>query len=261
MRKYKKISCLFTATTLLGVAVFCGMQLYQHNQQINVQEQIFEKIATDLEENTEKIQKEKTLTEAAPVSKGEDVLPQYQELHLANEDMVGWLSIPDTSINYPVMQTVQQPNFYLKRNFEKEYSDLGVPFLQENCDPLTSDNLIIYGHHINGGRMFGTLDNYKSESFYESHRIIHFDTLTEQKEYEVLIVFKTVAYSSEAFRYYDFVKAKDEKEFNDYLSNCKKLSFYDTGVSAQYGNKLLTLSTCEYSAENGRLVVVAKEIT
>ena len=172
--------------------------------------------------------------------------------------MVGWISIDGTTINYPVMQTKDNPNYYLKRNFEKEYSDLGTPYIQEDCDLLSSDNLIIYGHHISGNRMFGALEDYKSKSFYEEHKTIHFDTLTQQGEYEIVAAFKTVAYSSEGFRYYDFVRAESEEEFNAYVETCRELALYDTGVTAEYGDKLITLSTCEYSAANGRLVVVAK---
>lgn len=187
-------------------------------------------------------------------------LAKYQELYLQNEDMVGWISIAGTTINYPVMQSRNNPNFYLKHNFEKDYSDLGTPYVQENCDIAESDNLVIYGHHIKGGKMFGALEDYKSKSFYEEHKTIQFDTLTEQTEYEIVAVFKTVAYSSEGFRYYDFVDAENEEEFNSYVGKCKELALYDTGVTAEYGDRLITLSTCEYSAQNGRLVVVAKKV-
>ena len=108
--------------------------------------------------------------------------------------------------------------------------------------------------------MFGALEEYKSQSFYEEHKSVQFDTLTQHNEYEVIAVFKTVAYSSEGFRYYDFVNAEDEDEFNAYVEKCKELALYDTGVTAEYGDRLITLSTCEYSAQNGRLVVVAKKV-
>lgn len=186
-------------------------------------------------------------------------LPSTASCFLQNSDMVGWISIAGTTINYPVMQTPDNPNYYLKHNFEKEYSDLGVPYMQEDCSISDSDNLIIYGHHIKGQKMFGALEDYKSQSFYEEHKTIQFDTLTERGEYEIIAVIKTVAYSSEGFRYYDFVKAESEADFTAYLDKCKELALYDTGVSAKYGDKLITLSTCEYSANNGRLVVVAKK--
>ena len=198
--------------------------------------------------------------EGVMFSEDKDYLAEYLELYRQNEDMVGWIAIDGTKLNYPVMQTKNNPNFYLKRNFEKEYSDLGVPYIQENCDILNSDNLIIYGHHIKGGKMFGALESYKSKSFYEKHKTIQFDTLTEQAEYEIVAVFKTVAYSAEGYRYYDFVNAETEEAFAEYVAKCKELALYDTGVSAEYGDKLITLSTCEYSAQNGRLVVVAKKV-
>ena len=177
------------------------------------------------------------------------------------EGMHGGWQTSGTKLNYPVMQTPNNPNFYLKHNFEKAYSDLGTPYIQENCNIAESDNLVIYGHHIKGGKMFGALNDYKSKSFYEEHKTILFDTLTEQAEYEIVAVFKTVAYSSEGFRYYDFVNAENAEAFDEYIAKCKELALYDTGVSAEYGDRLITLSTCEYSAQNGRLVVVAKKVS
>ena len=169
-------------------------------------------------------EKEPPRDKDTPVSEGEDILVKYKELYLQNEDMVRWVAIDGTSINYPVMQSKNNPNFYLKHNFEKEYSDFGVPYIQEDCDLAASDNLVIYGHHIKGGRMFGALEDYKSKSFYEKHETIRFDTLTERAGYKIIAVFKTVAYSSEGYRYYDFVNAENEKEFDAYVGKCKELA-------------------------------------
>ena len=256
MKNNKSIICVVAAVCLLGTAAFCGFRIYHHYAQVDEQTEAFEEIA----EMVEQAPTEETVPDDTPVSEGEDVLAKYQELYLQNEDMVGWISIAGTTINYPVMQSRNNPNFYLKHNFEKEYSDLGTPYVQENCDIAESDNLVIYGHHIKGGKMFGALEDYKSKNFYEEHKTIQFDTLTEQTEYEIVAVFKTVAYSSEGFRYYDFVDAENEEEFNYYVGKCKELALYDTGVTAEYGDRLITLSTCEYSAQNGRLVVVAKKV-
>ena len=257
VKNYKTIFCIAAAVAFLGAAFFCGYKIYSHYQQIDEQTEAFAEIA-EVVENA-KPEEEPPKDKDTPVSEGEDILAKYKELYLQNEDMAGWISIGGTTINYPVMQSRNYPNFYLKYNFEKEYSDLGVPYIQEDCDILTSDNLIIYGHHIKGGRMFGALEDYKSKGFYERHKTIQFDTLTEQAEYEIIAVFKTVAYSSQGYRYYDFVNAENKKEFDAYVGKCKELALYDTGVTAEYGDKLITLSTCEYSAQNGRLVVVAKK--
>ena len=197
-------------------------------------------------------------------SDGKTFIPEYQELYLQNNDVVGWIKVEDTKINYPVMQSKDNPDFYLKHGFDKSYSDYGCPYVQENCDmELSSDNIIIYGHHMNDGSMFTGLMKFKDKSFWENHKTISFDTLTDRQTYEVLAVFKTVVYtdSSDSFKYYHFVNAETPEDFSAYVDKCKKLSLYDTDVTAEYGDKLLTLSTCEYSRANGRLVVVAKLIT
>ena len=184
---------------------------------------------------------------------------KYAKVYAANSDFVGWISIAGTNIDYPVMQTKTNPNFYLKHNFEKTYSNYGVPYVQENCDIGLSDNLIIYGHHMKSSAMFSDLQKYEKESFYKQHSVIHFDTLDGYGEYVIIAVFKTTAYSEQGFGYYNFVNASGAAEFNEYIANCKKLALYDTGVTAEYGDKLITLSTCEYSQEEGRLAVVAKK--
>ncbi len=255
--KRKKLKRIRTAAFVLAVvmlivtAAFCLGNLITHDAEVHRQEEIFDELAETAEETP--------IVESAPDGE-EETLSNFETLLQKNSDMVGWISVSGTNINYPVMQTKNNPNYYLKRNFNKEYSDLGVPYVQENCDLAASDNIIIYGHHIKGGKMFGSLDKFTSKFFYEKHKIIQFNTLTEQSQYQIIAVFKTIAYSASGFRYYDFVNAEDEADFNAYVSRCKELALYDTGVTAKYGDKLLTLSTCKRFAENGRLVVVAKKI-
>ena len=214
----------------------------------------------NLIETVEKIDTEKdTMT----YSQDKSFLSDYQALYLRNNDMVGWIKIEDTKINYPVMQSKDNPNFYLKHGFDKSYTDYGCPYVQENCDvDIPSDNLIIYGHNMKDSSMFSGLMKYTDKSFWESHKTIRFDTLTEKCNYEVIAVFKTVVYtdSPESFKYYQFINADTRDEFNAYITKCKELTLYDTGVTAEYGDKLITLSTCEYSRNNGRMVVVAKKI-
>ena len=188
-------------------------------------------------------------------------LRKYEELFQKNNDMAGWIKIEDTPINYPVMYTPDNPDYYLKHSFSKESSAYGVPYIAEYCNPSEpSDNVIIYGHHMNNGSMFTGLLKYADKSFYQQHKMIHFDTLTETGEYEVLSVFKTTVYNDTGFPYYLFSYAETEEDFVDYVKQCKELSLYETGMTAEYGDKLLTLSTCEYSNTNGRFVVVAKKL-
>ena len=195
---------------------------------------------------------------AQPVQPQEPtMLARYEALYRENDDLVGWIKIDGTNINYPVVQSKDAPNFYLKHDFEKNYTDYGCPYAQQNCDvQAPSDNVVLYGHNMKDGTMFCDLTNYKSESFWAQHRTIQFDTLTQKNEYTVIAAFKGEA--DELFAYNAFVDAATPEEFDAYVAAVKELALYDTGISAAYGDKLITLSTCEYSFENGRMVVVAK---
>lgn len=182
-----------------------------------------------------------------------------QKLYELNNDFIGWLTIENTNISYPVMQTdSNRKDYYLRKNFYKQYSQLGTPYIAEYCNVRESDNLIIYGHHIKNNQMFGELENYKKKEFYNNHKVINFNTIYENADYEIISVFKTVAYTG--FEYYKFVNSNSKQEFDTFIKKCKELSFYETEKTAEYGDKLITLSTCEYSNKNGRLVVVAKKL-
>ena len=246
LKRIRITALVLSAVMLIVTAAFCLGNLITHDAEVHRQEAIFDELAEAAEET--------------PIDSEKSSETSFESLFTENSDMVGWIFIEGTGINYPVMQTRNNPNYYLKRNFNKEYSNLGVPYVQENCDLSASDNIIIYGHHIKGGKMFGSLDKFTSKNFYEKHKVIQFNTLTEQSQYQIIAVFKTVAYSASGFRYYDFVNAEDEADFNAYVGRCKELALYDTGVTAKYGDGLLTLSTCKRFTENGRLVVVAKKI-
>ena len=189
------------------------------------------------------------------------LLPEFKDLYLMNNDIVGWLKIPGMDVDYPVMQTPEEADYYLKRDFYKEYSQHGSLYVREVCDVNTpSDNVIIYGHRMRDGSMFGKLEKYVEKSYFEENPYIYFDTLTELHTYQIIAVFKTTVTKDNGFDYYTFVNAAGEEEFNEYVSTCQELALYNTGETAQYGEKLITLSTCEYSQANGRLVVVAKRI-
>ena len=190
------------------------------------------------------------------------VQPTSRNLYLENSDMIGWIQIEGTSIDYPVMQTPADPNYYLKHDFEKNYTDYGCPFMQADCDALApSDNLIIYGHNMEDGSMFADLAKYGSKDFWQSHKTVWFDTELGSSAYEIFAVIHTTvqADDADAFPFYRFVDAASPEEFADYVSACKAQALYDTGISAQYGDKLLTLSTCDNITDNGRLLVIAKQ--
>ena len=192
------------------------------------------------------------------------VLNPYAESFLANEDMAGWLIIPGTNIDYPVMWTPGDENYYLYKEFNKNANDNGCLLLDtdSSLDPLTT-NLIIHGHNMKSGAMFGNLTDHEKEDYYKEHKQIILHTKECQKNYEVIAVFRSQVYkkSDDVFKFYKFFEATTEEEFDDFYNNIKDLSLYDTGITAEYGDKLLCLSTCEYTLNNGRLVVVAKRIS
>lgn len=195
------------------------------------------------------------------------VLDEYKTLYNKNKSLIGWLKIADTNgeevfIDYPVMQS-QDKEYYLTHNFYQEYDKNGSIFLDPECDVVhRSTNLIIYGHHMKSGEMFGNLDRYSSEEFFENHRYIQFDTIYEKGTYEVMYVFRSRIYNEDeiVFKYYQFINVDSEAEFYSNMNEMAQMSLYDTGVSAVYGDELLTLSTCDYQETNGRFVVVAKRI-
>lgn len=192
-----------------------------------------------------------------------EILPEYQELYNENEDLIGWIKINDMVIDYPVMQTVDDPIFYNHMNWNKEYSKSGLPLIDARCT-LDSENIIIYSHHMKDGTMFGSLKKYTSETFYNEHQIIEFDTIYEKAEYQIIAVLLAKAYyytepNEKDFVFYDYINMNEE-QFDEYINHIKNLSIYDTGVTAEYGDKLITLCTCYYHTQDGRLLVVAKKV-
>lgn len=186
------------------------------------------------------------------------VLPEFAQLYTMNNDLVGWIRIPDTRIDYPIMQTPDRTDYYLRRNFEKKKATHGCIYAKEECDLATSDNVTIYGHYMRNGSMFAALGNYTTQAFWEEHKIILLDTLTQRRRYEIFAVFLTTASVGKGFSYHTFIQANSAQDYDAFVSRCKELSLYDTGITPQYGEKLITLSTCEKNISNGRLVVVAR---
>ena len=184
-------------------------------------------------------------------------------LRKENPDTVAWLSVPGTPIDYPVVQC-KDVAFYLNHNFFLEPDAYGCLFVKEQADLQTpGTNFVIYGHNMRDGSMFGSLISYENRHFYENHKLIRLDTGRECREYEVMSVLKTHLFQNreDTFKYYQFYQANTEEEFKNYNQNLKALSLYDTGVTASYGDHFLTLSTCSSYVENGRLAVVARQIS
>lgn len=189
------------------------------------------------------------------------ILEKYAALYEKNKDLVGWLSIEDMKIDYPVMQN-EDDEFYLHHDFYGEDSKYGCLYVRKKADLEAGTNFIIYGHNMKDGSMFGDLDLYLEEDFYREHPVISFNTLDEERSYEIVAAFCSQVYDEEddVFKYYRFYEADTREEFDNFYDNIKALSLYDTGVEAAFGDTFLTLSTCAYHVTDGRFVVVAKRV-
>ena len=220
------------------------------NGKENVESESEEKGETISTENTEEVKQE---TER---------MLQVKELQGQNADIIGWIEIENTNINYPVLQGTNN-RYYMTHNYKKENSKNGSIFLDATYNwNIPSNNLLIYGHNLGNGMMFQELLKYEKESFYQEHPVIRFTTAEEDAEYEIISVFKSrVYYKSEknVFRYYYFINSKSEEEYNQFVKNAKNASLYSIDATANYGDQLITLSTCSYYVQDGRFAVVGRK--
>lgn len=240
----RKIVYTIITILLIGLVLISSYLIFKEKKQNEKQENTFEDLIEIVEENIENQEERKI-----------DINKLYEE----NKDIVGWLKIDNTTINYPIMQNINDPNYYLHRDFYKNYSSYGTPYMAKQCN-LNSDNIVIYGHHMKNNKMFGELEKYKSKDFYNNHKIITFTTLEKEYSYEIFAVFKTTVYTKNTFRYYENINFENKKIYNDFINICKDKSLYQTDIEIKDKEKLITLSTCEYSNKNSRLVIVARKI-
>jgi len=213
-------------------------------------------LTTDLESG-------RTVASSDTVENSGRVLKKYKSLYELNKDVVGWITIDGTKVDYPVMQTIFDEEYYLHRNYYKDEAKEGLPFMDSRCIiGRPSTNLIIYGHNMKNGSMFADLLKYESEDYYKDHKYIRFDTIYREAIYEIIAVFRTrVAFQDEnTFRFYNFIEADFDGEFYEYYDTIRSMSLYDIEAEAISSDYLLTLSTCEYTVEDGRFVIVARKI-
>lgn len=219
-------------------------------------------VAPDTE--TEASETEKQIAEIETEVTPPPILEEYAALHERNSEMVGWLKIDGTEIDYPVMQSgTDQADYYLSHTFDKEEDLNGTLFIDARNDIITRDtNVIIYGHNMKSGMMFGSIKKYLDEDYWKEHQTIEFNTIYAKASYQVIAVcLSKVEYQDEeVFRYYNFLKADSASDFNEYLSNIQQLMVFDETIDATYGDELLTLSTCNSYTEDGRMFLVAKKI-
>ncbi len=229
--------------------------MYTENIEISAASQT----AADTVGETPSLQTERDMTTGSGIPV---MLDKYVNLYRENNDLAGWISIEGMKIDYPVLQNADN-EYYLHHDFYGKDSKYGCLYVKNQADVDKGTNFIIYGHNMKDGSMFGDLDLYQKESFYKEHPRIAFDTLYEERTYDIIAVFRSQVYNAEddVFKYYQFYEAHTQEEFADFYNNIKALSLYDTGVEAVFGDTFLTLSTCAYHVQDGRFVVVAKRVS
>lgn len=276
----RKVLLVLAAVVLLGVAAWAIWGLGSSLQDHAEQDEIFQRLR--------KIATEDNPTDLGPGSRGEGIsaanepsqaveseeepelipIPEaastghdIQALQEENPECVAWISIEGTDIDYPVMWSPDDPDYYLDHSFEKTSNRHGVPFLDSRCNIDTADNLIIYGHHFTDGTMFSTLHKYESYSFCEDHPLIILETSEGVSQYRIAAVLR-VSGTVYPTRWSIFNSLyMDEVQFDEMAQEIEAQTLYSTGVSPVYGDHLLTLATCEYTQKNGRLAVVAVKET
>ena len=193
------------------------------------------------------------------------MIPEMAALREQNQDLAGWIKIDGTIIDYPVMYTPNDGEFYLYRTFEGEEDPTkqGCIFIDEHCvpDPRTT-NMLLHGHNMRKGTMFHSLVEYEDIDYYREHPTIKYTTLYDQEEYEIVYAFRSRVYDQDddVFKYYKFYQANTPEEFQAFVDGCRGLALYDTGIEPTFGDTFLTLNTCEYSQDNGRMVIVARKV-
>lgn len=192
--------------------------------------------------------------------KNEIKLKNYAILKEKNPHFAGWLQIEGTKLDYPVMHTPDDMEYYLRRAFDGSYAVSGTPFMDAACN-TDSRVVLIYGHHMNNGTMFAALHDYRDKEFWEKHKELSFDTVEAIRSYEVVSVFYTeIDPTGEKgmFDYYNYRGDLSDEDFDRFAQTVLQLSMYDTGAVISAEDRLVVLSTCSYHTEEGRLVLVAR---
>lgn len=181
-----------------------------------------------------------------------EILPEYKELVKKNPDLAGWIHIGGTNIDYPVMQTLEVPEYYIHRDFAGKNSYAGMIFVGGGNIMVEAEPLFLYGHNMKNGTMFSDLLKYQKKEFWEKNSIILLDTLLEHREYKIFSSF----YAAESdWELADgiFYTYKANKDFG---RRVKERGIYETDIVPKQNQSLLILVTCSYHRKDGRFVVV-----
>ena len=266
---------------LASVFLFCGVFLGKYYSKAQDTTNDYDQLASIYNQATEDVT-DPTRPSFDPTDPVEtqppEMLPNMKEVYALNNDLVGWISLPRLNIDYPVMQTPHSRDYYLYRDFFKNDNNTGCLYVRENCDVFKpSDNVVIYGHAMKTGDMFGRLFNFRNYSFWEKNQYFTFDTLYERHTYQIFSVFITsgTQYDNSGnhvgYPYHRLNDFPSAAAFDQFIADIKGAAFtgtdpyvgrclFETGITPQFGDKLVCLSTCEYTLNDGRLVIMGVQV-
>ncbi len=251
--KFRKILYVLLFAIMLSSAAYTCNYVVNRVEEEETFEEVRSKKSTVSVDNSESVDSEEYSEER------KEILEEYKGLHDKNKDLYGWIKIEDTPVDYPVMFTPEKEDFYLYKDWNKVETKSGSIFIAADTK-ADSENVIIYGHNMKSKKMFGSLKKYvNNKDYYEEHKYIQFDTLYEKGTYQIISVVETVDYP-EGYRFYDHIELNSEEEFYEYIDNAKKNACYNIETTAEFGDQIITLSTCHGSSKDGRLLIIAKKI-
>lgn len=257
-QKSRKSSPVLTAIACLCAAVFVisTFLFIKACSQTGQEQQAFEVLK-------DSVQVSESSKDCIQEDGDDEIDSVYQALYKQNSDFIAWICVPGTSIDYPVMSTPDDPDYYLYRAFNKEESQSGTPFVGKGCN-LDSTALIIYGHNMVSGTMFGTLDRYDNIVFWSQHKRLTLTADEGQIKYEVFAAVRTQANSQEANSNcipFSMTGDLSKDNYNSLVTWLKDNSLFDTGLTPSYAEQILLLATCSYHTDDGRFVLAARRVS
>lgn len=252
MKKPALMVLLSFSVLFLIAAWMIVKELRSQKEDINNFKQLSELITVDptVPDETYPPSQPQASEPASPASPVRDLTPLFQR----NEDCAGWLTVAGTSVDYPVMHTPEDPQRYLHKNFDREYSAAGVPFIDGSCT-LECDNLVLYGHNMKNGTMFADITNYRKEDYGTAHPTVELETAQGIQRFSLFAVVQARNDDS----WYFFHTAANEAEFLARVAEIQSRALYHTGLQPVYGKQLITLSTCYDTGSTDRIFIIAAE--
>lgn len=263
-KKPNKTTVILIVVAGILVAILLGLLLFVGSNGNEPVETVPPTVPVETEAPTEAPTEASTEAPTEPPVTEPVMLENMAALYEKNEDIAGWIRIDGTKIDYPFVHTPDDQDKYLYMDIDGKHSYGGAVVMDTRCtvDP-ESTNIILHGHNMKNGTMFNNLMLFEKESYWKEHPTIYYSNLYEEREYEIIAAYRdrVVMPEEKGFKFYEFTDPETEEEFNEAMTYINERTSYDTGITAEFGDRLLLLVTCAYHTENGRFIVVAREVT